>query len=448
MWPTPHRWRLTPVVIRNRNIVRINYRFASRHSAFRSKFGQLSLGAAFILLQYIIIISISGPAFARVDLISSTAIGCLIATAAGIQLIRSVSHYPGVEEAAYIAPAFCLSYGALLVVYIIYRLPYSRILLTSSFLVNIVIFLILASIMRRATRLSIGLIASGDVSELTSVVGVDWRLLDIDDCNVEDIDAVSVDLRSDISDEWERKLAVFALQGLPVYHTKHLLESLTGKVEIEHLSENSFGTLTPLLSYMRVKQVLDMLAALFVLVFFFPLLVIIAIAVKSDSSGPILFRQTRIGYRGTPFRVFKFRTMTPVSPTNATAPDALEAAKTKDGDKRITRLGAFLRHSRLDELPQLLNILCGEMSWIGPRPEAEVLSRWYEEEIPFYRYRHIVRPGITGWAQVNQGHVAEVHEVKSKLHFDFYYIKNFSPWIDLLIVGRTIRTMLTGFGSR
>jgi lipopolysaccharide/colanic/teichoic acid biosynthesis glycosyltransferase len=102
----------------------------------------------------------------------------------------------------------------------------------------------------------------------------------------------------------------------------------------------------------------------------------------------------------------------------------------------------------IDELPQLINVLRGEMSWIGPRPEAAVLSAWYEKELPFYRYRHIVRPGITGWAQINQGHVAELGEVLGKLHFDFYYIKNFSPWLDLLILIRTVRTVITGLGAR
>src|SRR5690606_16681183 len=107
-----------------------------------------------------------------------------------------------------------------------------------------------------------------------------------------------------------------------------------------------------------------------------------------------------------------------------------------------------LRRSRIDELPQIYNILKGEMSWIGPRPEAEVLSQWYEAELPFYRYRHIVPPGITGWAQVNQGHVADLAEVNFKLHYDFYYIKNFSPWLDALIMFKTIQTVLSGFGSR
>src|SRR5690606_35231499 len=132
----------------------------------------------------------------------------------------------------------------------------------------------------------------------------------------------------------------------------------------------------------------------------------------------------------------------------AVAECGVAAAITRDDDRRIPRVGRFLRKSRLDELPQLINVLKGEMSWIGPRPEALVLSQWYEREIPFYPYRHVVRPGISGWAQVHQGHVADVEDVTDKLHFDFYYIKHFSLWIDLIIVGRTIKTMLTGFGAR
>ena len=127
--------------------------------------------------------------------------------------------------------------------------------------------------------------------------------------------------------------------------------------------------------------------------------------------------------------------------------DERSAAMTKDGDDRITRLGHLLRKLRIDELPQIINILKWEMSWIGPRPEAQVLSQWYTSEIPFYRYRHVVKPGISGWAQVNQGHVAEVEEVHEKLQYDFFYIKYFSPWLDVLILFKTIRTMASGFGA-
>ena len=111
-----------------------------------------------------------------------------------------------------------------------------------------------------------------------------------------------------------------------------------------------------------------------------------------------------------------------------------DTAITSDSDLRVTKVGAFLRRSRLDELPQIFNIVAGQMSWIGPRPEAQVLSAWYTGEIPFYRYRHVVRPGISGWAQVNQGHVASVDEVHAKLQYDFYYIKNLSIFLDLLIL--------------
>jgi len=128
--------------------------------------------------------------------------------------------------------------------------------------------------------------------------------------------------------------------------------------------------------------------------------------------------------------------------------DERSAAMTKADDDRITRLGHWLRRLRIDELPQMINILKWQMSWIGPRPEAQVLSLWYTSEIPFYRYRHVVKPGISGWAQVNQGHVAEVNEVHRKLQYDFYYIKYFSPWLDALIFFRTVKTMLTGWGAR
>jgi lipopolysaccharide/colanic/teichoic acid biosynthesis glycosyltransferase len=170
---------------------------------------------------------------------------------------------------------------------------------------------------------------------------------------------------------------------------------------------------------------------------------VVAVAIRLDSNGPALFRQKRVGHAGKPIIIYKFRTMRTVD-----IEDERRAAMTDDADDRITRVGRILRTLRLDELPQIFNILKWEMSWIGPRPEAEVLSRWYTSEIPFYRYRHVVKPGISGWAQVNQGHVAAVEDVYLKLHYDFYYIKYFSPWLDVLIVFRTIKTMLTGWGAR
>ena len=279
---------------------------------------------------------------------------------------------------------------------------------------------------------------------LTHIGEVDWftlarpRLHDARRC-----DAIVADFSADLPDEWEAFLADAALAGRIVYQIKQLSESLTGKVELEQLSENSFGSLLPARGYFHLKALLDFLFAVAILPVALPVMIAIGIAIRFDSPGPMLFRQSRIGHAGKRITIYKFRTMHSVE-----IADERQAAMTSDGDDRITRVGRILRKLRIDELPQIFNILKWEMSWIGPRPEAEVLSVWYTSEIPFYRYRHVVKPGISGWAQVNQGHVAEVDEVHRKLQFDFYYIKYFSPSLDLLILLRTIKTMLTGWGAR
>jgi lipopolysaccharide/colanic/teichoic acid biosynthesis glycosyltransferase len=256
--------------------------------------------------------------------------------------------------------------------------------------------------------------------------------------------AVVADLRAELAPEWQRMLADAALHGVPIYHSKQLMESLSGRVEIEHISENNLGALLPSSLYLRFKRVLDVGLVVVTLPLLLPLLAASALIVLVADGRPVFFRQARVGMGGRIFAVVKFRTM-----RNAANDDEVEAAHfTIDGDPRVTRLGAVLRRFRIDELPQIWNILRGEMSWIGPRPEALPLAEWYEEQIPFYSYRHIVRPGISGWAAVNQGNVAEIEEATAKLQYDFYYIKHFSLWLDLLITAKTVHTVLTGFGAR
>lgn len=374
-----------------------------------------------------------------------TAVGCLAAATFGIFLFRGVSTYPGAESSAYILPSFTVAYSVMLGCFLILRIPYSLLVIFGSSILTVAWLYIIYFKIQRARDLSIGIIGEIPPATLRELDSVNWVALNEPSASVAGLAAIAVDLRTDLPDEWERRLADYALEGLPVYHIKHLYESMTGKVELERMSENSFGSLSPLSAFMTLKHALDWIIALVAILVLLPLLVMVALLVRLDSPGPAFFRQVRIGYRGQAFTVFKFRTMRvqTVEPNQA-----LDAAMTQAKDARITRLGSWLRKTRIDELPQLLNVLRFEMSWIGPRPEAQVLSEWYEREIPFYRYRHIVRPGITGWAQVNQGHVAEIADVTSKLHYDFYYVKHFSPWIDLLIVARTIRTMVTGYGAR
>ncbi|UZK65049.1 sugar transferase [Sphingomonas sp. M1-B02] len=405
----------------------------------------IQLGGCLLLAAVLpfLIRSLSIDADAMVTL-QQTFVGCVLAILVSIWLLRNVTTYPGVETSSYILPSVTISYFALLMVFVFGRIEYNRLTLLLAFGISLVWLFYVNLLSQRGQMLRVGLIDLSEALQPPELPSVEWVKVADSKSGWRDLDAVAIDLRTDVPDEWDRALANMALAGVPVFHLKHLVESLTGRVELEHLSENSFGSLIPLSAYQSIKYSVDWLVAAVAIIVLIPVLAAIAIAVRLSSPGPVIFRQMRIGYRGVPFTVFKFRTMT-IASEEAVDRDA---AMTRNNDSRVTDLGRFLRQTRLDELPQILNILRGEMSWIGPRPEAQVLSRWYEDEIPFYRYRHIVRPGITGWAQVCQGHVAEVHEVRSKLHYDFYYIKNFSPWIDILIVARTVRTVLTGFGSR
>ena len=259
--------------------------------------------------------------------------------------------------------------------------------------------------------------------------------------------SIVADLHYDHPPEWERLFAQAALAGVPVYHYRQIAETQSGQVKISHLSENDLGSLIPNAPYMTTKRAIDILVSLVLLPFCLVGFLFIAALIKLDSPGSAFFIQERMGHRGQVFRMIKFRTMRERNVSGDE--DAMrQDAMTQSDDDRITRLGRFLRKTRIDELPQILNVLRGDMSWIGPRPEAKSLSDWYERELPFYSYRHIVRPGITGWAQVNQGHVTDVTDVNAKLRYDFYYVKHISMWIDFLIVLKTVRVILTGIGAK
>lgn len=405
---------------------------------------KLAGGALFaVIVPLLIRYSLLGAGENAYQLYAS-GIGSLAAFLLSVWILHSITTYPGVEATSYVIPAVSISYSLLFITLIVSRFPYNRAMLIAGWLISCLWFLVVHVYIQRDRRLIIGVVPPCASDVLDGIKGVQVIALTEPGDSINRVDAVMADLRVDLPPEWDAALADYALTGIPVYHLKHLKESLTGRVELEHISENSFGSLTPLSSFMVFKRLLDWITALLAIIILMPLFLLVGVAIRLTSPGPALFRQQRIGYRGRLFTVYKFRTMTvPTGPA-----EARTAAMTRDGDKRITKLGLFLRRTRIDELPQVINILRGEMSWIGPRPEAHVLSQWYQQEIPFYRYRHIVVPGLTGWAQVNQGHVTNVAEVREKLHFDFYYIKHFSLWMDILIVVKTISTVFSGFGAR
>ena len=383
-----------------------------------------------------------GPTLAPSTL--NAAVANAVAVVIAFWMRLSIETYPGIRRSYVIFPSALTGHGLTILWFTMTRFPYDRVGLAVGFVLHVVWLYALYLYAERSVRRRYAIVPFGAVEGLKRVGNVDWLTLrrpslhDTRNC-----DAIVADFSADLPDEWEAFLADAALGGRIVYQVKQLSESLTGRVELEQLSENSFGSLLPARGYFYLKSLADFVIALLLLPLALPVMALLAIAIRLESKGPVLFRQKRIGHAGKRITVYKFRTM-----FDARESDDRRAAITSTGDERITGVGRVLRTLRLDELPQIFNILKWEMSWIGPRPEAEVLSVWYTSEIPFYRYRHVVKPGISGWAQVNQGHVAEVGEVHRKLQYDFYYIKYFSPWLDLLILLRTIKVMLTGFGSR
>lgn len=191
-----------------------------------------------------------------------------------------------------------------------------------------------------------------------------------------------------------------------------------------------------------LKRLFDIVVSAILLVFTLPLLIITAIAVKLESPGPVFYRQVRTGLGGEPFVLIKFRSMREDAETGGSPQWA------REGDPRVTRVGALIRKSRVDEIPQVLNVLRGDMSFVGPRPERPEFVAMLAADIPFYLERHAVRPGITGWAQLNYPYGASVEDAKQKLRYDLYYIKNFSIMFDISIALQTLRVIFWQDGAR
>jgi exopolysaccharide biosynthesis polyprenyl glycosylphosphotransferase len=220
---------------------------------------------------------------------------------------------------------------------------------------------------------------------------------------------------------------------------------LTGKVAVENLKpswmvfNDGFDVSRRIL---RQKKILSFAASMILAILLLPLIPIIALLIKIDSRGPVFHKQERVGMNGKVFTIFKFRSMR-ANAEKETGPVWASAS----GDSRVTRVGKYLRRTRLDEVPQLYNVLKGEMSFVGPRPERPHFVSQLSEIIPFYHLRHTVRPGLTGWAQINYRYGSSVEDAVEKLQYDLFYIKNMSMLLDGIVIFDTMKTVLVRKGS-
>lgn len=254
---------------------------------------------------------------------------------------------------------------------------------------------------------------------------------------------LALDLRAVLSDPMAQYISSSNLAGYRIRPLVDVYEEHTGRLAIVHLAEG-WELQTPMQAtktFQAAKRGVDV--ALTVLLS--PLAIVLALAiwasVRIDSRGPAVFKQIRVGRGGRHFVLYKFRTM-------VDGADLDGAQFAVIGDPRLTRVGKVLRKVRMDELPQLWNVLKGDLSLVGPRPEQPMFVEQFAQTIPFYEHRHLIRPGLTGWAQVSYGYADDEADTIEKLTFDLYYVKHMSPWLDINILGRSIWTVLSGFGAQ
>lgn len=344
-----------------------------------------------------------------------------------------VARYPGREEWG--VAAFHLLFFSLLLLAVLAmgRLYYSRSFLLLS---GGLAFVLLLLYLRHLPPRRLALVPGGVADLLPQVAGGEVRPLT--QIRWEEVEGVVADLHH-LPAAALPLLAQASLRGLPILHAATVYEGYTGRV----LLEPPFGEVFSVKGQDGLYPFFKRVWEVGLVIFLSPLLLVImagvALLVYLDLGRPVLFTQERVGLGGKPFRAYKFRTMRGAPREGVYAGEEVE---------RLTYLGRFLRRYRLDELPQLWNVLRGEMSLIGPRPEQRVLAEAYAREIPLYSLRHTVRPGLTGWAQVHQGYAEGREESMVKLSYDLYYIKHFSFWLDLRILVRTLWVLLTGYGAR
>jgi len=272
----------------------------------------------------------------------------------------------------------------------------------------------------------------GDYSQISSI------------CRDAQVDRIIVAL-----DERRGKLPVdqlldCRLKGVRVEEGASFSEYITGKLTVENLRPSSLiftDGFKRSQFIQRAKRCVDIVSALMTALIFSPVAMIVSLAIFLDSKGPVLYRQERVGQDGRIFKLLKFRSMR----TNAEGEEPVWA---EVNDPRVTRVGKIIRKLRLDEIPQVVNVLKGEMSFVGPRPERPFFTEKLKQEIPFYSLRHYVKPGITGWAQICYPYGASKEDAVEKLRYDLYYIKHMSPVMDITILLETGKIVLLGKGSR
>ena len=377
-----------------------------------------------------------------------TLLWCVLPYVLTVRWLYKTTHVPATEQRVVLLVSTVLPFALLLLGLALLQMPFSRAALTLAAGTSVLWFALADRWAQRSIKMQLLVLGERAGAELAQQLSSHPKLFanqvelvawSPDTPKLELFDGVLLPREPKLNEVQLAQLAQAKQMHMRIYTASTITELLTGR-------KNSDVLLNPLWqpdgnpAYDMGKRLLDVLVVLATAPGWVPLGLLVALAIMLDGPGPAIFSQWRTGKHGKPFKIYKFRTMVVQA--------ELKAAFARPNDKRITRIGHFLRKSRLDEIPQLVNVLLGHMSLIGPRPEQASFVNQFATEIPSYPYRHLVRPGITGWAQVMHGYAASTEETTVKLSYDLYYVSHYSLALDLLITFKTIKTMLTGFGAR
>jgi len=368
-------------------------------------------------------------------------VGSLIGYLVSSVTLHNLGRFPGNRPLSYMIPVLTVSLLSITAFIIFTRIEYSRsVLLIGLGIVPVVTYMEFKLRQNLQTG-RYAVVPFGFYDELIRLNPKKFYVLDQPQLSAPDTVGILVDSNEQLPGDWQQFIAEELSKDTPVMDSVSAYESISGKSPLDHYGELAGHELLPSQAYLTAKRILESSLILLSAPIAIPFIITVAVAVKLESKGPAFFIQRRVGKGGREFSMYKIRSMRTDSEING-------AQFAGEEDPRITRIGKFIRKMRIDELPQFLNILKGDMALIGPRPEQAAFVKEFEQVIPLYSFRHIVRPGITGWAQVTHGYAADEDETREKLAHDFYYVKNLSLWLDLDIAFKTVKTMLTGFGAR
>lgn len=336
---------------------------------------------------------------------------------------------------------FIIVYAVSLNAILIFRMPYSNIFLFLGVALQIPLWLFTVQVTKRYSAPVLGVPKKSLPAIKKLVPEASFCIISHSMADVSEIDLVVLKESEISSPDWSEFVVNCLANSISVEEHIGFIERYTRRLDLNRLSFRETQNIMKNNSYIAPKRLIDVVFSLLLLVIVAPLMILLTALIRLETKGNPIFSQQRVGMKGRPFMIYKFRTM------KVATFGAIAQYAEKD-DTRITKVGRVLRNTRLDELPQLWNVLIGDMSLIGPRPEQVDLLHSIEREIPSFSLRHSLRPGITGWAQVCHGYADDIPSTRIKLSYDLWYVSNVSFILDIYILLRTVKVIMTGFGSR